>query len=59
MYYGKDGHLEKKSWRKGYKLEEKVKKFEGYVSYMHRSIDNFSFQVGNSQVFLSHTLKNE
>jgi hypothetical protein len=37
----------------------KVKKFEGDMSDVRRSTNNFTFQVETSQVFLIHTSQHE
>jgi len=39
-------------------LEEKVKCIEGDVPIMHQPTDKFTFQVRNSQSFLSHSMYN-
>jgi hypothetical protein len=51
--------VEKVFYKKRDDLEEKVKRIEGDVFVVHQPIDNFTFQVGTSQSFLSHIAKNE
>jgi len=49
----------KNCWKKGSNLEEKVKQIEGAMLVVRQPDDNFTFQVGTSQVFLTHTSNND
>jgi hypothetical protein len=52
-------HVKNKCFKKQDDLEEKIKRIEGDVLIVHRNVDNFTFQVRNSQSLMSHTAKNE
>jgi hypothetical protein len=51
--------VERKYHKKRDELEENVEFLEGDVSVSSRLADNFTFQVRNSQVLLSHSMHNE
>jgi len=55
QYCGKTRHVEKVFFKKRGNSEDKVKHLEGDMFDVCQPTDNFTFQVKNSQDFLSHS----